>query len=425
MKVYIKPNTSYYSAIKYVLKLIEKNQNISFLFVESASKSEIIWDHTHSNSEFILLEFYDGLQKKDFNFNHQQIFKTEQTVIDKTGKEDIIATIFYMVNSLQELNPNINSLDKFGRFKYEASYQSKYKSIEENLVQKKINTFCESHQIKGTKRRSTFFISHDIDTMYGSILEDGFWAVKNFKISTILKLIIWEISRKPHWKNIDKIVNIDSEYDIRSTFFWLVNKGVGVNNIKNADYNISKEQALLNYVNQFGLTNGLHKSCTETSINDELKKEKNLSNYNRYHFLNFLPHKDWKKISDSDLEFDSSLGYAEHFGFRNSYGSAFQPFNIEENKPYDFIEAPLNFMDGTFNRYMKIPTNKLADIIIEFYEKNPYYCNFSLLWHNTYFTDYKYNSFIDEYKKIIAFIFENKIESITPKELIKENKILW
>ena len=425
MKVYIKPNTSYHSATLYILKLIEKNQNISFSFVESSEKANIIWDHTVPSSEFIYLDFYDGLQGERYNFNHNHIFRTSPTVTDKNEKKDSIATIFYMINCLQELNPNEESLDQFGRFKYEASFQAKFNSIEENLVQQEIDLFCKKHRLKGTIKRSAFFVSHDIDTIYGSFLQDGFWALKKLKIGVILNLIIWELSRKPHWKNIDKIIKIDSEYDIHSTFFWLVNKGKGAYNIKNADYNIIKEQKLLDLVEQSGLTSGLHKSCSEMSINQELKKGSFQTNYNRYHFLNFLPHKDWKKISESKLELDCSLGFAEHFGFRNSYGKAFQPFDIDKDEPYNFIEAPLNFMDGTFRKYMKIPTNAITNIIINFYEKNPTNCDFSLLWHNTYFSNYKYNSFLGEYKKILGYIYENKIECVTPNELIKENKIEW
>ena len=42
-----------------------------------------------------------------------------------------------------------------------------------------------------------------------------------------------------------------------------------------------------------------------------------------------------------------------------------------------------------------------------------------LLWHNNYFTDYKYGSFIKEYKKIVEFIYESKIGCVTPDVLVK------
>jgi hypothetical protein len=246
------------------------------------------------------------------------------------------------------------------------------------------------------------------------------------KISVLLNLIAFELAQKPHWKNIDRIIKINSEYDIKSTFFWLVNKGRGLNEIQNADYDIKRESQLLKLVEEKKFINGLHKSCSVDSMNEELDKL-GLTNcpYNRYHFLKFSTQRDWNELSESKIQLDCSLGFAEHYGFRNSYGKAFQPFDFLNDKPLKFIEAPLNFMDGTFHKYMKIKTEKIADIIIEFYEKNEYNCNFSLLWHNTYFTNYKYNSFIEEYKKVLGYIYENKVECLTPEELIKDNIITW
>ena len=39
------------------------------------------------------------------------------------------------------------------------------------------------------------------------------------KIGTMLNIILAEISKDYHWKNIDKIVKINDMYDIKSTFF--------------------------------------------------------------------------------------------------------------------------------------------------------------------------------------------------------------
>jgi hypothetical protein len=47
------------------------------------------------------------------------------------------------------------------------------------------------------------------------------------------------------------------------------------------------------------------------------------------------------------------------------------------------------------------------------------------LWHNNYFTDYKYGSFIKEYKKVVEFIYESKIGCVTPDVLVKNNYLSW
>lgn len=418
--VYVKTGEIYSNVIKYVLKLIEKNQSITFEFQTQKSGTKLIWDHLDSESHYIHIDFYNSIRNKDFKFKINDTI----SIVDEKGRIDLIASIFYKVNCLQEFG-NSAELDEYERFKYLLSYQFKFNLIEENLVQNEINQFLKQHSIEGKNRQSRFFISHDIDTIYGSFLQDGLWAVKNRKVGVVLKLILNEVSGKPHWRNIDKILKISNEFDVYTTFFWLVNQGVGLANIKNSDYKIDKQKDLIDLVEKSGSFNGIHKSCSSDSFETELKKSTLKTTFNRYHFLKFLPEIDWEILSESPIQLDCSLGFAEHYGFRNSYGKAFQPYDVFNDQPYNFIEAPLHFMDTTFHQYLKTPKSKIGGIVIDFYEKNNQNCDFSLLWHNTYFTDYKYNSYLSEYKKILGYIYENKIEVLSPNQIIEENKLQW
>ncbi|MFN2394833.1 MAG: hypothetical protein ABR597_04005 [Bacteroidales bacterium] len=425
LKIHIRKNTSYHYPVLYTLLLIEKNRGEQFSFIDSAENADLVWNHEHPRSQIISLDFYDELARINPKLSHKHIFKDEQLIRDSNNKKDLIATIFYMVNCLQEFSVAENDLDALGRFRYESSYQKRFNSIEKNLVKQYMNEFCEAKGIQGKKTASAFFISHDIDTIYGSLLQDGYWALRSLRLGDMLKVIAVEISRRPHWKNMERIMHINSEYDVKSTFFWLVNKGKGRQNISNADYSIQKEQSLLQKIKEKGFVNGIHKSSMDMSFDEELARGKIIEPYNRFHFLNFLPSKHWPELSVSPITFDSSLGFAEHYGFRNSYGSAFQPFDIKNKRPFDFVETPLTFMDTTFHHYMKMEKGKIADLIINFYEANPHNCLFSLLWHNTYFTDYKYSGYLAEYKKILSFIYENKIKSLSPAEIIAEARLSW
>jgi len=425
MKVYIRPGTAYYYPTLYVLKIIEKNQSLRFDYVESVGNDTIIWDHLDQRSQPICLSFYDTLKNHQYKLLNTSYFDPASAFRNENSQKDVIATIFYMINCLQEFNPKQEDLDRFGRFKYESSYQSRFNNIEENLVQKEIDFFIKELKLKGTNRKSTIFISHDIDSLYGSLKQDGFWALKKMKPGVILTLISNELIGNPHWKNIDKILKINNEYDIRSTFFWLVNQGKGTSNIKNADYHIKKEEPFIKLINESGSFCGLHKSCSEMSINEELEKGNLNTIYNRYHFLKFSTYQDWRKISDSNIQLDCSLGFAERYGFRNSYGKSFQPFDLGKNQPFNFIETPLTLMDTTFHRYMKLPIDKIGDIIVNFYEKNRYNCHHSVLWHNSSFTNYKYGPFLKEYKKVMEYLYENKIGVITPEMIINECRLNW
>ena len=425
MNVFIRKNTSYYYPIIYILKIIEKNRNVRFNIKDSPEEANIIWDHKNIKSEVLAFDFFNSIKDGSSSLKHGEVFSTFPHITDKNENVDKIASIFYMINSLQEFRVEQKDLDDLGRFKYSSSYQYRFNNIDENLVETLINNFCDEHSINGNKNDSVFFISHDIDRLYGSFLEDGFWALKKMKIGTVLNIILAEISRDYHWKNIDKIVKINDMYDIKSTFFWLVNKGKSKNGLENADYNISDVEDVIKLVNESSNVNGLHKSSFDMSIDEELKKGKFENKYNRYHYLKFLPHEHYKEISNSSLNFDSSLGFAEQCGFRNSYGKSFQPFDIKNVKPYDFIETPLQLMDRTFHKYMNVEVDSIGNRIIDMYQQNPKNCDISLLWHNNYFTDFKYGTFIKEYKKVAEFIYESKIECVTPNDLVSRNYLSW
>lgn len=419
MKIYIKKGEIYSKPIEYILYILGKNKSETFIFTDKKNNSEIIVDHEDPLSVPICIDFYKNLLINN-SYSWEFYFKDKLNIQCNDGRIDHLSTAFYMVNSFQEYNASAGKFDNYGRFMFDFSYQKKFGCIEENLVQKHFDLFCKENfsfnhlslRIKKTK----VFVSHDIDTIYGSFFEDGLWALNKGRIDIILKLLMQAILLKPDWVNMDKIVKINNEYDVKSTFFWLVNKGRGIENIKNADYSVKKIKNIILKLESFGL----HKSCTTDSFNDELAKFSLPTHLNRYHFLKFQIPSAWNEIEKSPIKFDASLGFGERYGFRNNYGLPFQPYNIKENRRYDFLEVPLHLMDGTFHRSMKIPKNKTAELIIQFFEKNSENCILSLLWHNTYFTNYKYNGYLDEYKKILSYFHDTGLQSVTPREILNE-----
>ncbi len=77
-------------------------------------------------------------------------------------------------------------------------------------------------------------------------------------------------------------------------------------------------------------------------------------------------------------------------------------------------------MDGTFHRYMKVPIHDTSSRVIDFIEQHRKNTVISILWHNTYFSNYKYKGFYDEYKKILIYLHEDSLKPITPEEIINE-----
>src|SRR5688572_24244050 len=145
MKVYIKPNTTYSHIVRYVLKTIEKNQQVHFTWVSAAQEAQLIWEDGNPQSQPLHVDFYTALSHPKNTLTHQQVFTHSPVITAPDGAKDVVATIFYMMNCIQERNPDATSLDSFGRFKYESSFQHKFGLMEKNRVLQEIDAFCTQH----------------------------------------------------------------------------------------------------------------------------------------------------------------------------------------------------------------------------------------------------------------------------------------
>lgn len=359
----------------------------------------------------------DYFNKKAFSFN-------AEGVILRNDVEDELLTAFYLINCLQEYNTT--SLDAIGRFKFEGSHQQRFQKTEQNFVtllfERYFKKYLPNVLANRVEEKSSFFLSHDIDSLYGAFLQDGKAALKRGRLDIIAKLILNTAILQPDWFNIDKIMNIESEYDLRSTFFWIVNKGRVNQSLTNADYDIrsKKMQETISSVTGKGNYIGLHKSISNETFNEEIAKLNKHIVINRNHYLRFTLPKHYKDLENSNIRIDCSLGYAEHYGFRNSLAVPFVPFNLQEAKPYSFLEIPLNVMDGTFQKYMQVSAEDTSRRIIEFIEKNKTNSVISVLWHNHFFSSYRFRGFFEPYKDVLAYIKENKFEAKSPGQLFNK-----
>jgi hypothetical protein len=422
IRVYIRNGELYSKPLEYILALLAKNKSCPISFINEKNTAQLIFDHNDPLSLPINIELFDSLLVKKI-FHHEAYFKKEPLLsFADSNNPDWLGTAFYMINSFQEysVQHDLELPDNYGRFRFDRTYQHKFDCIEKNLVQQYLDNFCAEHlpdiERLAEKKKTRIFISHDIDTIHGSMIEDGLWALKRGRLDIILKLIINEVLLKPDWKNIDKIVKINSTYDLVSTFFWLATKKTAQNGIKNADYKVEKVKNIID----ISVNNGIHKSCYSSSFSEEMKMLPFTTDFNRYHYLRIHLPDSYKELDEAKILFDSSLGFAERFGFRNSYGLPFRPFDIEKQTAFNFVETPMNIMDGTLKRYMSIPLHQTAKRMIDFIENNLTDTIISIVWHNTYFTNYKYSGYLQEYKKVLLYLHEMKIKFITPQEIIDE-----
>ena len=135
------------------------------------------------------------------NFDFKSYFNKEPLLYNENRQPDYLSTCFYMLNCLQKYAPN--QTDELGRFEYKYSFQNHFNCIFENLGGKYFDTLHQSlprlKRIPKKSFKAPYFISHDNDndTLCGSFWQDGFYALIKGKIDILLKLIFYEVLRRP------------------------------------------------------------------------------------------------------------------------------------------------------------------------------------------------------------------------------------
>ena len=426
MIFYIEPNRPFTNPAKWFVAFLEHHLQTDFVITDKDTEGALkITDESDSDVP-IALSFYNKIEKKIFNY--QLHFNTEPLILTDDSRVDYIATIFYMVNCLQEYGANDDDLDKYNRFRYEHTFQARFGTIRDNTVADLIEKFVKTTSIlRGSflqkiNKPSQIFLTHDIDSLYSSYFEDGLWAIKNRRFDVLIRLIINELCRKPAYFNIDKMLNIHSEYDIKSTFFWIAAQGRSADGIKNADYNLGnkKVQNALLEIQEKEFEIGLHKSSLNSSFEEEFGRlPKAHIKANRYHFLRFQLPDAWQTMSDAGVQLDASLGFASQYGFRNGYGLPFRPYDFRTGTTMPLVVTPLTIMDGTLNGYMGIPEDDISTHILNFFEKNKENCTLGLLWHNTEFSEFRYASYLKIYREILKYIVESKMKTVKATDILK------
>ncbi len=261
---------------------------------------------------------------------------------------DIIAGAFYFLSGWQEYYSEVR--DRFGRFPYAESLQSKhnfvttpvvnyYFDILKSALEKAYNLELKS-QAWGNSGFVTF-LSHDIDRLESAWKVEGKKQLLKGNIVSFLNLGFRKLTGHDHWDNVEKVMEAVRRFGAVSTFFWLPQKGKYQQH-PNADYDLqaSKYSQKLTQLATQGFENGIHGSFGTAENAGQFKAEiariPGKITGNRFHYLCYDPKKTPGILAEAKIGYDCTLGFAEHFGFRNSYCFPFRPFDFLNLKPYPF-----------------------------------------------------------------------------------------
>jgi hypothetical protein len=103
----------------------------------------------------------------------------------------------------------------------------------------------------------------------------------------------------------------------------------------------------------------------------------------RQHYLRWENPGTWANWDDAGLDYDSTLGFAEHLGFRAGTSHEFRPFHLYERRTLRLRERPLTLMDATL-RAMRLTPDAAMRTVLDLADRcGRYGGTLTLLWHNS------------------------------------------
>lgn len=326
---------------------------------------------------------------------------------------DVFSNTFLLLSGYQEYISE--DLDQHNRFKYKNSIQYKYNFLDIPVV----NIYFEliyskakeiGIKISRKKNKEKIIFTHDIDQLRSGWFEDIGYELKNFtyksplNISKSLIVKLFGLKDSYH-RAYDKMLAIEKEHQVSAISFFMTLKSK-----KDADYDIQKtkyEKLIKNSPNEIGLHPGYYTYNDLENFKSQLailRSFKFKIDKVRQHFLKFSIKETPYIQSENQISEDYSLGFAEMYGFRNCIASPFYLYDFKNNKPHSIIEIPLFFMDGTISHYRKeMNREEEFDKVIQTTNKilATFSCKFSILFHNTVFSEKKYKGFTNLYLRFI------------------------
>jgi len=364
-------------------------------------------------------------------------------------EHDLLKSSFYLLSGYQEYNSS--EKDILGRFPYKKSIQEQLGIIEKPVVNyyfeiilNAIEQFCNINQL--SFKRTYFFenfgflLTHDVDKIDKYNFSDAV-----FKLKQILKLSPTQVPykrmfranskyllryfnpiyRKNDFWNFDELIEIEHALGIKSAWYFLENDSP-VDSYYQFDE--SRIQHLISNLEKNGHEVGIH--GVVRSAYDVQAMKKGLIALNKYtrnkvvggrqHRLMFhlpLTHLIHEQVG---LKYDSTLGFAAHEGFRNSYCLPFKLYDFESERIIDVWEFPLIVMDGTLFSYRKLNnTEALVQVKKLLSEVLKFHGLFTLLWHNSFFDNDIYPDITIFYNQVLRYIVAQSPNVVLGKDLIK------
>jgi len=326
---------------------------------------------------------------------------------------DIFGSCFFMLTRYEEIV--LKERDEHGRFPAKASLAYKEGFLLRPIVNEYIEVFWAAMKrlwpgLNRKQHNYKVLLTHDVDrpflaydrSWYKMILNIGadILRYKNFDLAVSRTRCKIQNNPKIDPANtFDFIMNLSEKYGLRSEFYFMTDHTA--KSLDGSSYSLESPdiKALISEINKRGHTLGFHASYNSFCDSRRTKKEfeklvavaeelgiKQNSWGGRQHYLRWENPITWQNWEDAGLNYDGTLSFADHVGFRTGICYEYPVFNLLTRKSLQLREKPLIVMDGTLfgGDYMKLR----PEDVLKYIEQLSLLCKrfggtFTLLWHNS------------------------------------------
>lgn len=363
------------------------------------------------------------------------IFQNKRVIITA----DVISAAFYLLSGWQEYFSA--ERDRHGRFPYAASVQQLYNFVTLPVVNYYFDVLKTAiEHVSGQplqprrwgSQQAAFaaFISHDIDNLRSAWKAPAKAALKQRRLGLFGKLMWQHFTRPDAWDNLEAVAAATAQYGAKSTFFILPNNKRAPNGTPNADYRLDGTlRRRLKQLQKAGCALSLHGSLGTAVAAAKLRRERDGSllfqgGGLRFHYLSWDPAQTLTVINEVAFNYDSTLGFAEHFGFRNSFCQPFYPFDFTTGQESSALELPLIVMDATLSHpnYLQLrPAEILPALQPVFAAIKRFGGVASVLWHNENFDPANTRNGPQQFHEIMSHLQQQGAAFLTGHKIWQES----
>jgi len=329
----------------------------------------------------------------------------------KSGKThlcfDVITACFMLLSGHQEVHQkNLGS-----RLSVKDTWQYRYKCVRKPIVNYYFDILKAGLEqawdvtIPLRRKKTSVFLSHNVVQVNSGWKMNASRELGDYNIGNITYLMFKRFFGKDIWRTLETILDLEEEYEVRSTFFLMSRTGKHY-----ADYDINEKpyHAWVKEIQGRGFetgllsSNGCHNSAHK--LGSDIKKFKYKVYANRFQDQRFKFKLSTRALEKNKMKYDNSLALLDEVGYRNGYCYPFFTWNFKENRPNNFVSIPLNILDTTLEkrRYLSVVPSDVVNVFKQIADQSDVFKGVvSLNWGNQYFSEFENLEWRKGYEKIL------------------------